>query len=273
MDDDKSGTSASGNRGRSLVVLSLILITASLFTPNAKAQAIAGTGAIHLPIICVTPNPPSFCFGGADANYTTVVPVSDFALGDPGNSIILINTGGTAPGFVQPPAGINWIAPGGDTGCCDRGTVFDFRVFFNAATAGPITISGDLAAEGSVAAFVDGFGAYLGDQSLLALQPFSLTVNVASGSNYLDFVFNGCNDFPACLSSDYDPVSALLVDPSYLPAAPGTPVDNVPEAVGIANGGVEPATGAPEPGTFTLLGLALAALGFARKRERQSTAV
>jgi len=261
--------------GFPVALISLVIVIA-VFTPNAEAivvpTVIPGTGDIF----CLGPSPlPPICM--EDPAYT-LVPVGPGALspvhGGPIGIIPNTVISRTDPGFVPAPAGTQWIAPGSDTGAGYPGIVFDFRVFFNATTTGPITISGDLAAEGSVAAFVDGLGAYLGNQSLLALNPFSLTVNAASGSNFLDFVFSGCVSFPAC-TGEFEPVAALLVDPSFVPAAPGTPVDIVSESEGFADGGVMPATvpiSTPEPSSLLLLGIALLALVSMRIPQRMSAA-
>jgi hypothetical protein len=174
--------------------------------------------------------------------YYTLAPQSTFGglnLESLPNSLI----SGTAPGFMPAPFGSAWDAPTGDTGCCGPGSVFDYQVSFttpanigagNCAITVPltstcITVSGTLAANGSVGVAVDGVGTFLGVESLTSLGNFSVTVpfNPATTSHTLDFVFNGCNPFPACSGSN-DPVSALLVDPSWSLSPPPAPHSTQP---------------------------------------------
>jgi hypothetical protein len=174
---------------------------------------------------------------------------------------------GTAPGFLNAPIGSLWDAPAGDTNCCG-GTVFDYRVIVNVPVAETITISGDVAAEGSVSVFLDGLGNYiLGPTTLTSLSPIvdpggkAISFSANAGNNYLDFVFSGCDSFPACTANADEPVSALLVDPSWVPALPGAIIADVPEANAIADGGVAPnSIATPEPSYSGLLGAALLAL-------------
>jgi hypothetical protein len=242
----------------------------AVFTTNGNASGIV------VPIQIPATGESVSAFPYTDLNYTNVNP-ADFALGLPGNplgSIANSIISGTAPGFIPAPAGSQWIAPGADTGAGLPGIVLDFRVFFNVTTAGPTTISGDLAANGSVAVFLDGVGKYLGNQSLTVLNPFSFSANAVSGSNYLDFIFNGCLTYPACTGT-FDPVVGLLVDPQYVPAPPGITLDNVLEADAIANGGVSPNGGTtPLPAALPLFATGLGALGLLGwRRKRKAAAI
>jgi len=184
---------------------------------------------------------------------------------------------GTAPGFMNAPTGSLWDAPGGDTNCCGAGTVFDYRVVVNVPVAENITITGNVAAEGSVAVFLDGLGNYiLGPTTLTSLSPIvdpsgnAISFSANAGVNYLDFVFSGCDSFPACTANPDEPVSALLVDPSWVPALPGAIIANVSEANAIADGGVAPVTTAtPEPSSFLFLGASLLALVSTKRLRKQ----
>jgi hypothetical protein len=207
-------------------------------------------------------------FDCSDLNYsvfflstTTAVPAT-FAVGEHPEGLTNNIISGTAPGFMNAPIGSLWDAPNGDTNCCVTGTVFDYRVILpSVPVAENITLSGNVAAEGSVSVFLNGFGNYiLGPTSLTSLSPIVdptgklITFSANAGANYLDFVFSGCDSFPACSANPDEPVSALLVDPSWVPALPGAIVSDVPEADAIADGGVAPnSITTPEPSSFLFL--------------------
>lgn len=240
------------------LVRGLALIGLFLILPHtAKADAIPATGQ------CINPNTRTG-FGCADPNYQEAIPC-------PLCGIFLEKTdlSGTSPGFLAAPAGPSgafWIARSGDVQF--GSTVNDWRVtFVTPAGTGNITVIGTMAAEGQVAVALNGVGVFAGPQSLTSLGNFSVTA--ASGTtNTLDFIFTGCLLFPSCASSD-DPVGGLLVDPSWSPALPGTPLDTIPESVLFADAGVSPSgpTTTPESGSFLLLGTGLLSLAvFLRRR-------
>jgi hypothetical protein len=224
-----------------------------LFPRDAKADVIPQTG------LCAPLG------GGCVDPHYTLVPPSTFA----GLPLTSQTFSTTAPGFLPVPAGPSgafWIAPTGDSGCCLAGSVFDYRVSFSVPTGvSAATVSGTLATLGSAAAAVNGLGTFLGPQSLTALTPFSFSVSVNPGANFLDFIVNGCVSFPSC-GGAFEPVSALLVDPSWMPAAPGATLVTTPESVLFADGGVAPSS-TPEPPALVLLGSGLMSLAlFLRRR-------
>jgi len=230
---------------RALLVCSLFAISMLfLFLHDAKAEAIPATGQCAL-------------FGCTDPSYI-LVPPSNFA----GIPLTKVDLSLTAPGFLAAPAGpsfANWIAPAGDVGCClASGGPFDYRVPFTVPTAQPngITIIGTLTANGPVAAAVgqtagvaNGVGIFLGPQSLTALTPFSFSVPVSVGTNYLDFISSGCQS-PSC-SGSFEPVAGLLVDPSWVSATAGTTLASISESVLFADAGFAPV---PEPSSLLLVG-------------------
>jgi hypothetical protein len=117
---------------------------------------------------------------------------------------------------------------------------------------------------------------FLGNANTAGLTPFTLNVSVNPGYNTLDFIFTGCVDAPVCSGGEYpddEPISALYTDPSGVPTAPGTVLENIPEgqlAADAAAGGSQ----TPEPGSLAPLGLALlgmAILSFRRQPRKKAT--
>ena len=224
---------------------------------NAKAGTIEATG-----VNCITNSgipgvPSSAC---VDQSYTIVN-------GSPLDPLYKTNLSFTAPGFLPTPAGPSgafWVAQKGDVQF--GAPVNDWRVTFTTpAGTGNITVTGTMAAEGSVAVALNGFGIFAGPQSLTQLGNFSVTV-AAGTTNTLDFIFTGCISYPACSSSN-EPVYGLLVDPDWSPALPGTPLDTIPESVLFADGGIAPSSAMPEPGSLLLLGTGLlGVVGAARRK-------
>jgi PEP-CTERM motif len=237
----------------------LSLMTMFLLLPhNAKATTIAATG-----VNCITNSgipgvPNSAC---VDQSYTIVN-------GSPLDPLFKTNLAFTAPGFLPTPAGPSgafWVAQKGDVQF--GAPVNDWRVTFSLPSAESITVSGTLAAEGSVGVALDGFGGFAGPQSLTRLGKFSVTGAGVAGTNTLDFIFTGCISYPACTGSN-DPVYGLLVDPNWSPALPGTPLDTIPESVLFADGGAAPVISrTPEPGSLLLFGTGLLwIVGAARRK-------
>jgi hypothetical protein len=134
------------------------------------------------------------------------------------------------------------------------------------AGTGNITVSGTIAPEGQVGVALNGFGNFAGLQSLTHLGNFSVTV-AAGTTNTVDFIFTGCISYPACSGSN-EPVYGLLVDPSWSPALPGTPLDTIPESVLFADAGVgPPSSTTPELASFFLMGSGLLAMGGILRRQ------
>jgi hypothetical protein len=250
----------------------LSLMSMFLLLPhNAKADDIPGTGTVSGS--CNILNSGFTC---VDLNYANTFPTSFHPQPPP---LLKVDVSQTRPGFLAAPAGPSgafWIAPG-DVDNGQPGDVFDWRTTFTTPanigngncvvsvplTATCITVSGTLAALGSVAVAVDGVGAVAGPQTLTNLGNFSVTVpiNSTTTTHTLDFVFNGCLTFPSCidpsLGGAHEPVTALLVDPSWSLSSPGTPLDTTPLSELIADGGVAPSSAVPEPGSLLLLGTGL----------------
>jgi hypothetical protein len=233
----------------------LSLISMFLLLPhNAKGQTtIAATGAVAPGCTYYgSPNVSPNGFDCVDPNYAVV---GGFGVGEP---LLKTNLSGTAPGFLAAPAGPSgafWIAILGDVQA--GGLVNDWGVTFSApAGTGNITVTGTMAAEGPVAVALNGFGYFAGPQSLTQLGQFSVTV-AAGTTNTLDFIFNG-----GCIGYDNCQTAGLLVDPTWSLAAPGTPLDTIPESVLFADGGVAPPSSTtPEPASFLLMGSGLLAMG------------
>jgi hypothetical protein len=205
---------------------------------------------------------------------------------------------------MSPPAGISfiptggaWDFPNGDSGICTGCGTFDWSTIFTitnqlpAASCGTyaeafgnpnceVKITGNISAEGDVAAAVDGTGGYLGTPfSTAAATPFSLTVYANVGDNTLDFIFSGCDNYNKAtgycdpLENPFEPITALYVDPSGTPT-PGAPgVADTSESVLVANGGVAPTSSStiPEPSSVLLLSTVLIATGFFRGYRRRNS--
>ena len=275
-----------------------------LFPHAAKADIfIYGTGEVS----CVgtsiyTPD----C---ADIAYTALNPTTLAPLGY--ESLVAQDT--ITEHAMPPPAGISyiptggaWDFPDGDSGICGDCGVFDWSTYFTITSAElpascdtyadafgnsdcEVTITGNISAEGDVAAAVDGSGGYLGTFSTAAATPFSLTVYAALGNNTLDFIFSGCDSYNpgvpypggipgycnALVPPSYDePITALYVDPSSI-ATPGAPgVQDMSESVLVANGGVAPPSSAPtsvpESSSVLLLSTVLVSAGFFRAYRRRN---
>jgi len=197
-----------------------------------------------------------------------------------------------------PPIGGGWDFPYGDSGLCTACGVFDWYFTGGFIVSGlpsycdtftdsqgisncELTVTGALSAEGYVAMALgpdpgSNSGGYLESSpsnpilfTTAAATPFSITVYAANGYNTVDFIFTGCNSYNPALgpynpcfadANPNEPITALYVDPSWTIAAPGTPAVDIPESTLIANAGIEPASGTPEPGSLRLLGSALLAL-------------
>ena len=218
------------------------------------------------------------CFNGngcPDPNYFNVDPVTLQPVGY-GAPIVTPTIYGAAPGgwVVDSNSGAQWDASDGDVGAvegCGFGPLdlcptFVWGVDFNSPTTQDIVISGFFAAEGSVSLAVNGVGGFLGvgsiDSETAFPTNFALAVN--AGENELDFIFSGCNVYsPTGCSGPDEPISALLVDPSFITAPPGTPIANIPEAELVAAGGAQVT---PEPSYYGVLALCVAGLLVAARR-------
>jgi hypothetical protein len=267
------------------VVLPSLVAILFLFLSAARADSVSafmpGTGYI-------------VCIGYATQSLCPDVGITDISPGPAGNDIINENLNGYS-GFT--PTNGTWDTTGADDqeygGCqyTQNCPVFDWRIYFNVLPPGPavVTITGVIAANGPVAAAVDGVGAYLGDFTTAGPLPFTLTVNVNNTSiqgvtcdatecrNYIDYIFTGCTDWPSC-SAPYtgppgtllEPVSELYVDPSFTTALPGATIDDIPESTLLATGGVGPVSpvATPEPGGLLLLGTVVLVLLGARTYKR-----
>jgi len=194
-----------------------------------------------------------------------------------------ITISGAAPGgwVVDSNSGAQWDAPNGDVGAVegcgsvpDRCPTFVWGVDFTAATAQNIVLSGYFAANGPVSVAVDGMGGFLGVGSINAETQFpsgpqALGFAVNAGQNELDFIFSGCNvPSPTGCFGASEPISALLIDPSFSTAPPGTPIADIPEAQLVAAGGAQVT---PEPGYYGVLAVCIAGLLFAARRRKAAT--
>ena len=262
------------------VVLPLLLTVLFLFPCAARADSVSafmpGTGYV-------------ICIGYATQSLCPDVGVTDISPGSAGLDTIDENLNGYS-GFT--PSNGTWDTTGADDqeyGGCQytlNCPVFDWRIYFNVPLGQTtVTITGEIAANGPVAAAVDGVGGYLGDFSTAGPSPFTLTVNVNNTSvndvtcdatecqNYIDYIFTGCTDWPSC-SAPYtgppgtllEPVSELYVDPSFTTALPGATIDDIPESTLLASGGAGPVSpvATPEPDALLLLGPVLLVLLGAR---------
>lgn len=181
--------------------------------------------------------------------------------------------------MVDSNSGAQWDASAGDVGYVegcgfgplDRCPTFVWGVDFNSPMAQNIVINGFFAAEGSVSLAVNGMGTFLGVGSINAETAFPTNFGFAvnAGQNELDFIFTGCDNYsPTGCSGTDEPISALLVDPSFSTAPPGTPIAGMPEADLVAAGDAQVA---PEPGYYGVLAVCIAGLLFAARRRNAAT--
>lgn len=267
-------------------VLPSLIAALFVFAPAAKASSIPASGPIPSTgqPNCTLPN--IYAPNCIDFNYFS-------APGSPYDDIVADSGLAVYSGFT--PSVGTWDTTGNDDqeygGCqyTSNCPVFVWSVIFPVPVGQTnISVNGFLAANGPVSAAVDGAGGYLGENfSTAADSAFSLTnvsVNdptapgVSCGAticlNTLDFIFTGCTDWPACSATySYDPdlmepLSELYVDPTWTTAAPGAPLDDIPESVLIANGGAAPAS-SPEPGSLLLIGAGLLGVAGALRRKRR----
>lgn len=220
--------------------------------------------------------------GCLDPNYFNVDPVTLQPVGYGAPTVVPYNIiSGTSPGgwVVDSNSGAQWDASAGDVGIvegCGFGPydlcpTFVWGVDFNAATAGNIVLNGYFAANGPVSVAVDGLGGFLGVGSINAETQFpsgaqALGFAVNAGQNELDFIFSGCNvPSPTGCFGASEPISALLIDPTFTTAPPGTPIANTPEAQLVAAGGAQVT---PEPGYYGVLAICIVGLLFAARRRK-----
>jgi hypothetical protein len=259
------------------VSLSLLAAAALLFAlPELRAD------------IAINVIPPTgggiACGECLDPNYFNVDPVTLQPVGYGAPTVVTSTINGAAPGgwVVDTQSGAQWDASAGDVGVvegCGFGPLdlcptFVWGVDFNSPVAQNIVLSGYFAANGPVSVSVDGLGGFLGVGSINTEIQFpsgaqALGFAVNAGENELDFIFSGCNvpSPTGCFGTD-EPISALLIDPTFTTAPPGTPIASIPEAQLVAAGGAQVA---PEPGYYGVLAVCIAGLLFAARRRKAAT--
>jgi len=280
--------------------LSVLLLASMLFLLPHNTMAITLTGNTTIPSTGQTDIGCSGCNPNSDVNYGLANPTTgqeqaggSYSLYYTGSDLQKINNNiisGTSPGFLTLTNGPYWIAPLGDVqngnGVQNWGVEFDVNSTDYATLGGEVTVSGSLAAEGTVYASIDGFGnastpvAASLTNPTMAQFSVSYTLNSLNANNvsvnYLDFSFTGCTTTPVgpCLDGD-GPVYALLTDPSWGAVLPGTILASTPESVldsDLANGvTVPPPSSVTEPSTMLLLGSGL--IGFIAFRKQLGNVV